>query len=274
MRFNIPDHLYKYRPLNSKICLDRLKDIILNKKLYFPEFTEFNDPFEFEHNLTFNSQNKFDKIKFIDNAINCNPLFGFLVNCKNNKDKINGFENYIKQHDLLKSFTQVYHHEAKKIGVCCFSGTNDNINLWSNYSYCHKGICLKYKVGNKNKIIKVEYTSNPEVSFYDIPTIHDYYREMSRFKYNKFWDHEDEYRILNNKGNHDLNDLGLQLDSIFLGINFYNNPIAKDFTIVLKNILKNNNIKIFKANKDRFNQYGIKFNELDIRNIELILNTK
>ena len=41
-----PQHLYKYVSLTTAVQISRLFDILMSHRLYFPRYTELNDPLE------------------------------------------------------------------------------------------------------------------------------------------------------------------------------------------------------------------------------------
>ena len=274
---DIPDFLFKYRSLDNFCDMSKLKEIIIDKKVYFSGIKNFNDPFEFEHKLTLEAKNEVKKINFIVKQIKWNhDVFGQINLDQTNEEIISAYEKIVSP--LLSDFSQLYTHEARNnqdLGVFCLSSDSKNINLWSHYANSHNGICVKFKrIENKCDIIKVEYTSNPNISFYDVPYLSDYYKQASKLKWEKFWAHEDEYRIINSKGHHNINELGFEIDAIYLGINFYANKLALNFIEEIEDIVSNENITILKARKAIKQAYCIEFDEVPIWNVKLILKSQ
>lgn len=256
-----PEFLFKYRSLNDDLSLLRLKEIIIDKKLYFSRIEDFNDPFEFDHNLTFDAKNDDIKIKYIIEKINEDKEFyGDLLTCKSNEEMIKKYES--KQ--PLSLMAQNNMHNIRKnlgLGVLCLSQSFENINLWSHYADSHKGVCIKFKlISNKANFFKVIYTSSPNISIYE----QYYYEEIAKLKWDKFWNHEDEYRAISNIGQHSISDLGLEIESIYLGINFYDNPLALNFINEIEPIIESENIKIFNTEKNKNGKYSIDFKLIDI----------
>ncbi|MBX9839670.1 MAG: hypothetical protein K2X69_15300 [Silvanigrellaceae bacterium] len=265
-----PEFLYKYRSLNDGLNLSRLKEIIVDKKLYFSGIDDFNDPFEFAHNLTFEAKNNDIKIEFIKQQIDNNyDSFGDLIECKSDEEMIKKFES-TQPLDLVAQFNENNIRKKLGLGVLCLSSSCENINLWSHYADSNKGICIKFKLNeNKANFFKVCYTSNPSISIYE----QYYYEDIAKLKWNKFWDHEDEYRAINKKGPIDIRELGLKIDSLYLGINFYKNPFALKFITVIAPIIAEENINIFYTYKGKPGTYSIEFGETNICNIKTNITT-
>lgn len=275
---NIPEFLFKYRCLDEHdiSSLPRLKEIIVDKKIYFSSIKDFNDPFEFEHKLTLNAENSDKKIRFIKNQIDENPkLFGDINLSQSDKEIISAYEEIISS--SLSNFSQYNTHEARNksdFGIFCLSRSFKNINLWSHYANSHKGVCIKFQViKNRNKIIKVEYTSDPSISIYDVPKQLDYYKQVSKLKWNEFWMHEEEYRLIGKTGHHYIDELGFKIDSIYLGINFYENKLALNFIEQIKDIIDREKINVLKARKSKEKKYCIEFDEISICSIETIFGS-
>jgi hypothetical protein len=104
-----PRSVYKYYSLTDKNF-----DSIVNKYLYYPKPSDFNDPFDCSKEL----------ISFIN---------------ENSKNKI--------RHKNKEKF---FSESLNNIGICCFSRTKDSILMWSHYASKHKGFCVEYKTDYDN----------------------------------------------------------------------------------------------------------------------------
>ncbi|MEQ1723315.1 MAG: DUF2971 domain-containing protein [Pseudobdellovibrio sp.] len=113
------------------------------------------------------------------------------------------------------------------LGVLCLSSEEKNINLWSNYANSHKGICFQFESVEGNDYFSqatlVEYT--PKINTlsiaedYSDKTLMDFLKKISRTKYEAYWTHEKEYRIIKDKpAAYKFNPLSLK--AIYLGCRF------------------------------------------------------
>ena len=151
---------YKYKAIRDLIDLDRILDIINNKRIYMPSFDELNDPFEsylvnFDLSYTGSSITSAagERPAFIDEIFKPYGILSLTDNCKN----------------------QV---------------------MWASYSNMYKGICLGFENLPKVKPIKYieknhsipKLDSENKIKDKDIEKI-----LMS--KYNN-WKYEQEYRLL------------------------------------------------------------------------------
>ena len=101
--------------------------------------------------------------------------------------------------------------KIKKIGVACFSKSNNNLLMWSHYAAGGKGFCLEFDNDGHNMNafdFKVEYRKNP-------PSAYEYFKRLARNKdalpstklfqqvlltyKHKEWEYEQEVRIIREK---------------------------------------------------------------------------
>ena len=182
--------MYRYKPVNEYI-LDEFRE----GYIYFNAPIEFNDPLEFQYDLS-----KVD--------IGARYWAGLAA------EKVNGiitrhdFENGVsKCKAVLSDALSLKRSQLlNEIGVCCFSKRDNNFLMWSHYSNGHRGICIKYNKnlfieGGENKIIEIRY----EADYPDIPLRCDsgidgeqLAKNIMSVK-NKEWFYEEEMRVYHNR---------------------------------------------------------------------------
>ena len=151
---------YKYKSIRDLIDLDRILDIINNKRIYMPSFDELNDPFEsylvnFDLSYTGSSITSAagERPAFIDEIFKPYGILSLTDNCKN----------------------QV---------------------MWASYSNMYKGICLGFE--NLPKVKPIKYIEkNHSIPTLDSENkIKD--KDIEKILMSKYnnWKYEQEYRLL------------------------------------------------------------------------------
>jgi hypothetical protein len=91
-----------------------------------------------------------------------------------------------------------------EMGVACFSERWDDVLMWSHYSGCHRGICVRFDcrswppMPGRELLLKVAYSDDrPELWFPSHPGI-DRTREIFKVLTTKarFWEREREWRLM------------------------------------------------------------------------------
>lgn len=122
-----PQHLYRFRQLD-----DKFNGIIENSAMWFSKPALFNDPFDCKSNLDENYPKDAVIKWYLEQGyslVQANDLFSMTT-----KDQLKG----IVKSTLDKAIAESY--------VCCFAEEKDNILMWSHYTDCHQGVCLKFDI--------------------------------------------------------------------------------------------------------------------------------
>ena len=155
-----PAIIYKYRDWINEFH----KKIILDRELYFSNPGDFNDPFDCNLTLNFESctENEILEIYRSDLKI-LNPEWRF----EQIQEEALGWLKSGQHRDpkYLKKISTIYLNKLihLRTGVACFSVFNDNLQMWAHYANNHKGICIGFvtkllaEIIN-NIIIRVNYT--------------------------------------------------------------------------------------------------------------------
>lgn len=162
---------YKYKPINNLTDLERLFEIIKNKKIYLPRFNELNDPFE---------------------------SYAYRVALQTCGSSV--------QANLLRrsSSADVY---FEKYGILSLTKDCKNQTMWAMYANQFSGVCLCFE--NLKNVKKVKYLSSYEIRSLPILDEITYTEKASKNSLmikNKKWMYEKEYRILSKKNFYNLNE--------------------------------------------------------------------
>lgn len=211
-----PALVYRYINLSD---VDRLQELFLESKLYFPRPGEFNDPFEFK-----------PKRKTADTA---------------------GIDRKWAEKDIDTSLDKTYElicTELDKFGVCCFSESCSNINMWSHYAERHSGACVGFETGNDFfKILRhVDYEYERHDFDLKNDTPEDIVLKVMLRKYESWMD-EQEWRLLRKPGGEPVDFSPDMLTRVIFGARC---PQSRQ-TLVRK-LLEHRNVEFFRAEVDRY----------------------
>lgn len=185
-----PNIFYKYKGINCDTDLQRLLDIMINKKIYLPRPSKLNDPFE---GHTFN----------LPMGIMGTGIYSAL---NLHHPVVDGLIDEFK----ILSFTEL----------------NNSAPMWAYYSNNYKGVCLGFKSIRTFAYLErvnygTEYIPDYPLQQYDNVKLNNYLKSALLIK-SKEWEHEKEWRLIS-KSNDDYicfqND---ELIYIILGHNLNN----------------------------------------------------
>ncbi|MBX9615929.1 MAG: DUF2971 domain-containing protein [Caulobacteraceae bacterium] len=139
-RFDTPPPvLYKYRSL-SPGAREFTRDIIVNSRLWFAQAASFNDPFDSFPSFTLNSSPAeyeayvryvVDKANPLASAEERERVFDYLVS--------------LSPETASEMMQRAGANHMQNLAVCCLSGVNDQVLMWSHYADSHAGLCLRFK---------------------------------------------------------------------------------------------------------------------------------
>ena len=152
---------YKYKSIRDLIDLDRILDIINNKRIYMPSFDELNDPFE-----------------------------SYLVNFNLSYAGASIGEVAGERPSIIDEIFKPY-------GILSLTDNCRNQAMWASYSNMYKGICLGFENLPKVKPIKyIKQTQKiPELNLEEIKIKDKDIEKILMSKYTN-WKYEQEYRML------------------------------------------------------------------------------
>ena len=165
-----PQHLYKYVSLTTAVQISRLFDILMSHRLYFPRYTELNDPLE-------------------GAAIDI-PIGGYAGN------------TIYKQEDTEDPFVGELKAQYR---ILSLSEDPRSPQLWAHYAGNYTGACLCFRAdGNFSSAKKVQYFQKkpkPETEAIKNqlePSIEDCKKMVysNWFLKQKGWEYEREWRIV------------------------------------------------------------------------------
>jgi hypothetical protein len=182
--------IYKYTGISAN-----LDDSLTNHRLFFNNPQNFNDPFDCNFILETDCSAA-EKTNYITTNINMRrqilpqPQIDASVN--------QALNNHASWDQIINDSKDRF---LSRIGVCCFSKTDENPLLWAHYSDKHKGVCLVYDTLKDpsffDRVYSVKYRSNyPRINFIKDRTRFD---ELVLTK-SIDWIYEQEVRVMKQVG--------------------------------------------------------------------------
>jgi len=194
VRPRLPRFRYKFRSINTidADSVSRLREILVDSKLWLASPESFNDPFDMSAKIIVNGtiEEKRTRIKGIlkENGYRNSQIKKLLPKYIQNMNK-SDFNTFVNK---------THKDTVSRTGVLSFAGDPRNILMWSHYSDNHQGVCLQFEVARD--IITIGSASPVEYSS-QYPTanwVRDYEKDLQKVLLRKYdgWAYEKESRII------------------------------------------------------------------------------
>lgn len=177
LKGDVPQHLYKYRTIDS------VKQLLYNHKIYFSSSKEFNDPFESAINILsgYTPQQYYESFLFGDMTPE--------VSKELTRQIVSGI---IDGETLLKQLTR---EVISSVGYYCMTTKPDNLLMWAHYADSHKGVCLKFDILKDLDTFLVPVPVDYNEHYIEFNMLNSDLLSVLRRK-SPDWKYEDEYRII------------------------------------------------------------------------------
>jgi hypothetical protein len=180
-----PRYIYKYMPDR----LDRIGNIVVNRRIFFSSPLKFNDPFDCAIGIRFPDPNNLTKEdeacwRWYFEHIAAMRGDSNTVN-KSKRDAAHTFElgkhkdpSFIS--DTQREIDRVIQEGGKQLGVFCASETMESAAMWAHYAANHRGVVIEFDhttlvdLQGNIRSFRVEYQDL-------LPSLCDY-REMIQLK--------------------------------------------------------------------------------------------
>jgi len=207
----IPAVLYKYRSVTEETKeLDRVRQTIVEDKVWFPSPSDLNDPFDCRLSIAFDGNDHEWRDRF-------RALF------RRAKPEQTAVEREIEVSRAIagghhkgpvqqRRFLDYMQEQINQIGVFCLSEPRDSLLMWSYYANGHQGVCLGFAnlVGDgafAEEALKVVYSSSyPTVQALDDDP--ERASQTALLTKAEAWSHEREWRIIDTAVGPGLRQLG------------------------------------------------------------------
>jgi Protein of unknown function (DUF2971) len=138
----LPNYLYKYGSFEKKEeSIERLKDILINHRVWFSSPSKLNDPFELRPAASFDLDSPGFREKYFKDMhalMRENGIHGYSKREKDIQEK------YTELTSKKLTLRKQYRDYLANLGVYCLSENPDSLLMWAHYSYGHDGYRLKF----------------------------------------------------------------------------------------------------------------------------------
>jgi len=182
--------LYRFHKIDTG-SINFLEELFLNGKLYHALPTQFNDPFECRPH--FNWPSNPNKVRDIRKRLI--KVARDNGSTKKEAEKIVS-ENMSKEGFVENIIYKAIQNTFRKMRICCFTKSKDNLLFWAHYADSHKGFCIEYDatIIPIKLAFKVTYENEyPEVEY---PRPEDARGLEPALIKSKDWEYENEYRTI------------------------------------------------------------------------------
>jgi hypothetical protein len=185
--------LYKFRPYLTKTDRARVKEILVDHRVYFSRPSQLNDPFDMSPRFLATTREQLIRAArgYLDRrgapAQERENMLGYLAKCDLGEHR-NGAEAAARK-------------RLETYAVFSLAGNRDHPMLWSHYAGGHTGLCIHFQAGEGSLMggaLEVTYDRLRPTLTFDLSELSD--RDVfTRLVLQKgeFWKYEDEYRWLN-----------------------------------------------------------------------------
>lgn len=183
---SFPDIIYKYFRFN-----ENLYDLVINNRLWFSNPSDFNDPYDC--NVGFHK--KYTKEEIINFLKNTKTSDNENITDEKLKELADEWVNEPKK--MQESYIEPLRKFINSKGVCCFSGTDLSLLMWSHYADSHRGMCLGFDKKSLDKSFAIINWVNYENKFPDSHLLNNSNDGVNKIILHKsnVWNYEQEIRI-------------------------------------------------------------------------------
>ena len=137
-----PSFLYKYAPAN----LERIWDVLVNKRIYFSSPLDFNDPFDCRLVPDTSPGKRKEWRRLMDENSEWGKQFGIEpLRGKEREERIAALSAPQNNPDLLSGvIANAQRTWGDNVGVCCLAEECDNPAMWGHYASNHAGVCYEF----------------------------------------------------------------------------------------------------------------------------------
>lgn len=212
----IPRHLYKYRSLSGD-AKDRVRDLIVNQRLYFAGPSQMNDPFECKPHLMTNAtapQRRRHATELIKRQQGEGPR-------AERRRQVKGIRA-----DPTYSLAMMESMRATldALGIFSLSAKHDDLLMWPHYANNHCGLCVRFDTDVL--LAAADLVPFPVLYREDRPVCDVILERTSEWldkaalTKGKPWAYEEEWRIIRNRGARQVVQLTEPtIDGVLLGAN-------------------------------------------------------
>lgn len=186
--------LYKFKPFSDATEKTRVREILVEHRIYFSRPSQLNDPFDLAPRLDVNPDREILLRDAERYRVKRRPPY-------TNEEEAR-FREWLQTADLTEIagiFRARAYESLENYWVFSLAGNRDHPMLWSHYAGGHTGVCIHFLANSASPFsgaLGVVYAGDRPVL--PVPITLPEYETTERVSLRKgeFWDYEDEYRLV------------------------------------------------------------------------------
>lgn len=198
---DLPPKFFKYRSLATEQDRQRLRQVVVEGKIYFPPAKFFNDPFDLHPVIDLTAPRHVQRKDYERLA----KKYEGLGRAKRRKEARRVMKTSMSPRNIAATTRAIQDQHARvlteTVGVLCLCKKRDDILMWSHYADSHKGVCLEFDGMSKfmahAQEVKYSKTREPIRPYHETQ---EQMMEKALLTKSDRWAYEDEYRLLRYEG--------------------------------------------------------------------------
>ena len=210
-----PEWLYKYMRVSSDEDLRRLREILIDRRLWLASPASFNDPFDCKRWIPLGG-NDYHRLRWYKELIR-------RQHPNASRREIDDLAIRMRHDTVEEELNRGIGAAMKEKGVLCLSETKSNLLMWGHYADSHRGICRGFKVDRAcpvlGRTLPVNYTqqySSLPMNPIDDDAMDEVLNCLLLVK-SREWSYEKEWRSVSQREGH-RDYLGRLLEVVYLGL--------------------------------------------------------
>lgn len=198
---DVPPKLFKYRSLANEQDRQRVREVVVASKIFFPPAKSFNDPFDLHPVFDLTASREVQR----KDHERLSKKFEGLGRTERRKEARRVMKTSMSRQNIATTTRIVQDEHARviteNVGVLCVCRQRDDILMWSHYADSHKGVCLEFDGLSEfmapAQQVKYSKTREPIRAYHES---HEQMMEKALLTKSEHWAYEDEYRLLRYEG--------------------------------------------------------------------------
>lgn len=197
---DLPQKFFKYRSLATEQDRQRVRQVVVDSKIYFPPAKFFNDPFDLHPVFDLTAPRHVQRKDYE----RLSKKYERLGRAERRMEARRVAKTSMSPKNIAATTRSIQHEHARVIteavGILCVCKKRDDILMWSHYADSHNGVCLEFDGMSKfmAHAQEVKYSKARE----PIRAYHETEQQMMEkalLTKSDRWAYEDEYRLLRYK---------------------------------------------------------------------------
>jgi hypothetical protein len=188
---------YKYRSLATEVERQRVRQIVVESKVYFSPPKYFNDPFDLHPVFDLDAPRRVQQKEYERLA----RVHGGLGRADRRREARQVMKTTMRPENVRATAAEIQERHARalaeSVGVLCLSTKPNDILMWSHYGDSHRGVCLEFD-GHSQLVREAQQVMYRPVREPIRPYSEDKLQMMEKALLTKSdrWSYESEYRLL------------------------------------------------------------------------------